>query len=376
MYKIAINARYLLPGKIEGTGRFTLELMSRLVHMRPDYTFYLLYDREQEAYMIEAPNVQHHVIWPPARHPALWFVWGHMQLPFFLKKNKIDLYIGTEGFVPLRGKPKTISVIHDLNFEHIQTQLPWSALWYYKHMYPRYAKACTRVVTVSQYSASDIANTYGIEQDKISVVYNAASELFMPVNADEKQKTIQLITGGKPYFVYLGSVNPRKNIVGLLRAFEKYKSTSSDEIKLVIVGNTMHGNSALDTFMAGMKHINDVIFTGYLHNDSMIEALASAEALVYVPLFEGFGIPVIEAMKCGVPVIASNVTSLPEVAGDAALLVQPNDTEAIAQCMFELRTNPQKRLSLIQAGFNRAKTFSWEKSAMQLAQIVDSILDE
>lgn len=374
MVNIAINARYLLPGKMEGVGRFSYEIISRLVKMRPDMQFHLVYDRKPNEKMIDAPNVQHHTLWPQARHPLLWYIWTHISLPRMLHNKHMDVWIGTEGFVPLRSVAKQIAVIHDLNFEHIDTSIPPLALWYYKTMYPRYAAAACKIITVSQFSSADIQSTYHISPEKIEVVYNAASPIFEPRNNDVRQKMKQRMADGAEYFVYLGSVNPRKNVAGLLKAFEHYKNKYTDSIKLVIVGNKMHSDQEVNQVLREMKNKADVLFTGYLNQTEMIDVLASAEALVYVPFYEGFGIPVIEAMQCGVPVLASGVSSLPEVTAGAALLVNPYDVEEISHEMRMIRTSNELRLHLANAGKLRAAQFNWDFSALKMLQIIESVL--
>ncbi len=150
-----------------------------------------------------------------------------------------------------------------------------------------------------------------------------------------------------PYFVFIGTLHPRKNIPGLLKAFELFRQLHEKPFRLVIVGEKKFMTSDIDRTLSGMKHRDDVIFTGRMNPASLHRTLASAEALTFVPYFEGFGIPVIEAMKCGVPVIASGTTSLPEVSGGAALLCAPDDHEGIARQMMTVVTDDAKRKELV-----------------------------
>ncbi|MCF6185201.1 MAG: glycosyltransferase family 4 protein, partial [Bacteroidales bacterium] len=172
--------------------------------------------------------------------------------------------------------------------------------------------------------------------------------------------------------IFIGTLHPRKNIARLFYAFEKFKKETKSDFKLVIVGTKMFMTSDIEKAYSQSEFKNDIIFTGRLKPEKLHLVLASAFAMTFVPLFEGFGIPLIEAMNCDVPVITSNTTSLPEVAGDAALFVSPFDVDEIKNAMIKISENEELRKSLIGKGRVRKNDFSWDKTAEKLWEIMVS----
>jgi glycosyltransferase involved in cell wall biosynthesis len=226
-----------------------------------------------------------------------------------------------------------------------------------------FAKKATRIATVSEFSKQDIVTQYGISPDKIDVVYNGVSERFKPTTVAEQAQTRQKWSNGKPYFIYVGALHPRKNIARMVRAFDQFRETSKQEYKLILVGNRQWWTEAMESALAEISHKEDVIFTGRVEEEDLQQLLGAAFASLYVSTFEGFGIPIIEAFQAGVPVITSNVSAMPEVAGDGALLVNPMAMESIAEAMLMLSTQPQLREDLIAKGKVQAKQFTWQRSS-------------
>jgi glycosyltransferase involved in cell wall biosynthesis len=306
------------------------------------------------------------VLFPPARHPFLWFCWFEIAVARWLNNNKPDLFVSTDGYGSLRTDVKQLLVIHDLSFEHFPEYVPFWTKVYLKHFMPKYADKATRLATVSEFSKNDIAERYGVSLGNIDVVYNGAKEIYKPVSEAIKQAVRTNYTGGKEYYICVSSIHPRKNIKNLLLAFDKFKKESGSDFKLVIVGRKAWHFSDVEDAHAKMKFKQDVIFAGHVAPEDLGEILASAFAMIYVSLFEGFGIPIIEAMSCGVPVITSNVSSMPEAAGDAALLVNPNSVDEISSAMRNLVDEPTLRNVLIEQGSIQIKRFSWDLTADKL----------
>lgn len=364
---VAVNVRLLLPDKLEGIGRFTFETLKRLVIRHPEVRFSFLFDRPFHEDFIFAPNVVPVVLHPPARHPVLWYIWLEWSVAFWLKRHKPDVFLSPDGFLCLSTSVKSLPVIHDLNFVHRRTDLPGIVSGYYNYFFPRFARKASRVVTVSEYSRTDICQTFGLSENKVDVVYNGVSEDFHFIGNDFKTQVREKYTGGKPFFLYVGSIHPRKNLPGLLRAFDAFRGMDgAPETALLIVGPRMFRNQEVADSLQNMQFGASVFFTGRVPQTDLIKITGSALALTFVPFFEGFGIPLIEAMQSGVPVICSNTTSLPEVAGKAALMADPADTLQIAQCMYRLTTENSLRQRLISNGLERCQQFSWDNSADQL----------
>ena len=205
----------------------------------------------------------------------------------------------------------------------------------------------------------------------IDVVYNGVNSLYKPLNNEEQETLRNKITQGSPYFIFVGALHPRKNISNLLLAFDAYKEKANNNMKLILVGEKYWWNSKMESTYSNLKYKNDVVFTGRLSATGLASVMASATALAYIPYHEGFGIPILEAMCCNVPVITSNVTSMPEVAEDAALLVDPFNVSEIAEAMHTISTNEELRKSLIEKGQKRQANFSWDKTANALWQCIE-----
>jgi glycosyltransferase involved in cell wall biosynthesis len=353
----------LLPGRLDGIGWFSHETLSRIVKNHPEHEFIFVFDRQYHPTYIYGPNVTPVVAFPQARHPLLFLIWFEISLPWIMRRYKPDLFLSPDGYVSLSARIPTLAVIHDLNFEHRPGDLPFFARNYYRFFFKRFARKAKRIATVSEYSRQDISRQYSINPEKIDVVYNGASEGFRPLGRDEMEHTRQNYSEGKPYFLFVGSLHPRKNLINLFTAFDLFKTQTGSPYKLLIAGGRQWWTRELQTSFDKMKHKKDVIFTGRVSEDTLHRLTASAFALTYVSFFEGFGIPIIEAMQSGVPVITSNVTSMPEVAGDAALLANPYDPNSIAAAMQQLNNDENLRQSLIGRGLERARLFSWDRSA-------------
>jgi glycosyltransferase involved in cell wall biosynthesis len=363
----------LLPGKMEGIGYFTFETMKRITNQHPEHDFTFIFDRDFDPAYLFSDNVKAVSIFPPARHPILWYIWYEWSLPYIFRKIKPDLFIGTDGYLPLSSKTPSLAVIHDLNFEHFPQDLPFFNRLYYRYYFHRFARRASHIATVSEFTKNDIMRTYNIASEKIEVVYNGAGDQFKPVNEIKAQAIREKYAHGKPYFLFVGALHQRKNIANLFRAFEDFKNKISSPLQLILTGQKRWWTKEMEDVFNSMKHKEDVIFTGRVSEESLQEITAGALAATYVSSFEGFGIPIIEAMKCGVPVITSNCTSMPEIAGDAALLCDPFSFQSISDAMFKIYSDEACRKSLIEKGLNRQQNFTWQKTADKLWLCIENV---
>ncbi|GAB1403819.1 hypothetical protein MASR1M74_09970 [Lentimicrobium sp.] len=208
--KIAVNTRLLLYGRLEGIGWFTFENLSRIVRAHPEHDFYFIFDRPYHPDFIFSSNVHPVVIGPQARHPLLYFLWFEFSVNRILKKINADVFLSPDGYMSLRSKIPGIAVFHDLNFEHYPQDLPRAERWYYRHFFPKYAHKVRRIATVSEFSKKDIVGQYGVNPQKIDVVYNGANEQYCPLNDEQKTAAREKFTGGKPYFFLLAPCIPAK----------------------------------------------------------------------------------------------------------------------------------------------------------------------
>ncbi len=372
--KIAVNTRLLLKDKLEGIGWFTFENLKRITVNHPEHEFYFLFDRKFSDEFIFSKNVHAIIVSPPSRHPLLWIAWFEYSIPKILKKLDIDLFVSPDGYLSLRTEVPQLAVIHDINFYHRPKDLPLSSRLYYQYYFPKFAKKAKRIVTVSEFSKKDICFSYHISPKKVDVVYNGANSIFHSLTPDEIKATKDKYSSGSDYFLFVGSLHPRKNVSGLLNAFDLFISQHRTDHKVVIVGEKMFFTAELDQTYNQMRFGDDVLFTGRLDINELKNVFGAATALVFVPFFEGFGIPIVEAMYSGIPVICSHCTSLPEVAGDAALYVNPLDVEAIAEAMHKISSDPNLRNELIAKGKAQREKFSWDSSAEKLWASIEKCL--
>ncbi len=367
---IGINCRHLLPDKLEGFGNYTLEITKRICAQHPEHEFYLFFDRPFSEEYVFAENVHPVKLGPITKHVTLSVIWASISLPKALKKYKIDIFWSPDGLCHLRAKIPQVITIHDLNFEHNPKDLPWFVRNYYRFFYPRFAKKASHIISVSEYSKKDIVETYNISSGKISSIYNGASDEFAPVNINDKNEVRTKYANGKPFFVFVGSIHPRKNVENLLRAFTLFHRKNKI-YQLVIVGSNMWRKNSLK-----IPHEiqSRVTFTGHVQVKELSKILGSSFALVYPPYFEGFGIPLVEAMKSRVPIVSSDRTCLPEIAGSAAIYFDPYDIDEIANQMMHITKDSSLRKKLLFEGEERVKNFSWDRSAEKTWKVLEEYL--
>lgn len=361
--RIAINTRFLLKDKLEGIGWFTYEVVKRLVLSHPEHEFIFLFDRPYDPSFIFADNVKPIVVSPPARHPVLWYFWFEWSIPRILKKEKIDVFFSPDGYLSLRTKTPTAVVFHDLAFVHHPEDVQGLVSKYYNYFTPKFAKRADRVLTVSEYTKKDVIQQYKIDEDIIDVTYNGVNDQFLPASIETKKAIKEQYTSGQEYFCYIGALHPRKNIARLFQAFDLFKERTKSTTKLLVIGRKAWSMQLIEEAYESMVFKKDVVFTGRLSSEELVKVLGTAKALTYVPYFEGFGIPIIEAQKCGVPVITSNRTSMPEVAGDSATLVNPFDKESLVSALDQIDTDVSYREELIHKGHENVMRFSWDITA-------------
>ncbi|MGB0918171.1 MAG: glycosyltransferase family 4 protein [Flavobacteriales bacterium] len=373
--RIAVNTRLLLKDRLEGLGRFTAETLRRITQSHPEHEFFFLFDRPYSEEFIFSKNVTPIVVGPPSRHPVLWHVWFEVSLPKVLRKLKPDLFLSPDGFLSLNSDVKSLPVIHDLNFFHNPGDLAKSHAWFYNRYFPKYAAKAHRIATVSEFSKADISDLYKVESDKIDVVYNGVSERFKPLQEPEKQSVREKWSNGKPYFIYVGAIHQRKNIERMLAAYDQFRTQNSNLHQFILVGNKKWWTSSMQAALDKMKFKDEVVFTGRVSDEDLNSLMGSAVANLYVSTFEGFGVPIIESFQAQVPVITSNVTSMPEVAADAAILVNPTISSEISAAMLQLSADQNLRTTLINKGVERASYFTWERSSELIWSSIEKALD-
>ncbi len=364
--KILVNTRLLLPNKLAGIGWFTFETLKRISLANPEVQFYFVFDRNFSEEFIFSKNIEPLVLPPPTRHPFLWYFWFEKQLPKLIRKLKPDLFLSPDGYLSLSANVKSLAVIHDINFLHYPKDLPFFSRWFYNHYFPKYAHKASRIATVSEFSKQDIHRNYGISKNKIDVVFNGYNPEYKPINPHSRKRIKAKFTSNRDFFIFVGSLSPRKNIENMLLAYQNFLNKHDKLVDLVVVGENLFMTKSIKKTWQNLRNKSNVHFVGRLAPKDISRLMASALALVLVSKFEGFGIPVVEACACGTPVIAADVSSLPEVAGDAAIYANPFDITSISDAFQRMANDDELRQKLSANAMAISKKYSWDKSAKLL----------
>lgn len=367
--KIAVNTRFLLKDYLEGYGYFIFETFLRIVRNHPEHEFIFIFDRPYDSKFIFAENIKPVVIGPQARHPLLWKLWYDIKIPAVLKKYKADVFVSCDGFCSLGTNVPQCIVVHDLSFLHYPSFNKKAHTIFYKRYIPRFLKKAGSIATVSDFSKQDILSFYkNIPASKINVVYSGVKEIFKPVGEKEKKAIKEQYTSGKEFFIYVGAIHPRKNLENLLKAFSVFKKRQQSGMKLLLAGRLAWKYQPFLEKLKTYKYRDDVVLTGYVNDEELSRILGSAYAMLYPSLFEGFGVPVLEAMHCDVPVITSKNSSMQEIAQEAALYCDPSDYNSIADKMMLLYKDENLRKKLIIKGKEIFPKYSWDATAEAIWQ--------
>lgn len=292
--------------------------------------------------------------------------WDQVNVPNILNNKNIQLYhVPQNGVgIPLDKICPFVITLHDV----IPYKMPETVSDRYLHIFneelPSIVSLCDGIITVSNFSKDDIAKAFNFPANKIYVTYLAAENIYKPLNKKISKEIIKNnygITGD--FILYVGGFSPRKNIIGLLQAFEKLLSKTKKDLKLVIAGTKGKSYENYKSCAEKLHIENKVIFPGFIPVNYMPYLYNSAELFVYLSLYEGFGLPPIEAMACGIPVVASNVTSLPEILKDCTLLVNPKDEDKISNTLYRGLTDNKLRRELIYKGLSINQKLTWENTA-------------
>jgi glycosyltransferase involved in cell wall biosynthesis len=360
--RIAVNAIFLQE-QLEGFGHYVWELLQRMAKQHPDDEFLLVFDRKPPARFLQLPNTSHIVVGPPARHPTLFWWWYDVTAANAVKKHKPDVWWQPYGFLSRTTKIPQVLVLHDLAFLHYPQFISAAHRSYYRFFTPRFLKKATQVITVSDFSKNDILSHYPVPAEKISVIPNAARPGFEPMNWQDKEMVKAGYADGREYFLFTGGIHPRKNLMNLLKAFSLFKKWQRSNMKLLVAGRLAWQYEEVLEKLKSYKYRADVVLLDYVPDEQLVKLTAAAYALVYPSFFEGFGLPVLEAMQAGVPVITSSQSAMLELAAEAALYAAPDQPDAIAQQLLKLYRDEALRNRMVDAGLQRAQLFNWEDAA-------------
>lgn len=360
-----------------GIGRYVRELTRALGNLSPRNQYRLFVSG---ATMSELPDLPgQNFQWRPTRVTPQWWarLWHRARLPVPVEvfTGSVDIYHATDFTLPpTLPKTRTLLTVHDLSFVRVPESASPKLKAYLDVVVPRSVRRADHVLADSEATKADLIELYATPAEKVTVLLSGVDAHFRPITDDVALAAVRQkyrLPHG-PYIFSVGTVQPRKNYARLIAATSAIRQNGSD-VSLVIAGGKGWLEDPIYRAIEEHDLAEHVHFIGFA-DDTDLPALYSASLVTALPsLYEGFGIPVLEAMACGSPVITSNLSSLPEVAGDAAIMVNPYDAEALAEALFQVFTDADLRTSLIQRGLSHAQNFSWHKSAQQLEQIYASL---
>jgi glycosyltransferase involved in cell wall biosynthesis len=353
---------HVADGIYQGSRTYMLEIFSRVIPKCPNVKFYFFCSDEKSLLNLSSSFSQHNVVLVPnvSKNPLFRLLW---QFPYFQLKYRLD-YLHVQYVLPAFMFCKGIVSLHDILFESHPQYFSKRFVWRSKLLMRWSAMRANKIFTISSFSKDEISNRYKLAPEKIGLVYCGVSTTKYFPGSDGEIFLKKRSLSSKGYILSVGRLDPRKNLINMVRAY----SMTSMHLPIVLVGQEGLGVKELYKTIDEIG-ISDRVFFIRDAGDSELAALYRHAACFIFPSFaEGFGLPVLEAMASGIPVITSNKTSLPEVSGDAALLVNPNSVEDIAKSIDDLLTSEKTASTLVRNGFNQVKKFSWETAAIQVSQ--------
>lgn len=365
--RIAIDAT-LLRKENTGTGFYIINLINGLLKLNDDNNqYYIFIDEDLAAqYFDFNRNKNFYILDKKFKNRIQRVLWQFFFLPFELRKKNIEVLHSPNYITPLiKLGFKIIVTVHDLTFFIFPEKFTIIKRLFFKFFVPWFIKKADKIIAVSNNTKKDILRYFKIREEKIAVTFESIPEYYrrdiLPGNEMLEKYGIS-----RKYFLFVGMIEPRKNILTILKAYKKIENDL--EADLVIVGKKGWYFKEIEEYFESLKKEglkNNIIFTGYVSEPELKYFYKNALIFIYPSIYEGFGLPPLQSMACGVPVITSNTSSLPEVVGDAAIKVDPSDIDGLAETIKKLYFDPSKRNEMVEKGILQAKKFSLEKFALK-----------
>lgn len=362
-----------------GTENYSYYLLKNLAQIDTE-NGYLIYLRKGQKSKAKSQNWPANFKFVEIDWPRLW-TQGGLALQTF--KDKLDLLFVPAHTLPVFYKPglKTVITVHDLGVEYLPFKHQLKQLLYLKFMTRYQLKSATRIIAVSKATKKDLTEKIGLPAEKIRVIYEGVDEsLFKQSKSNIKNSTFNKFDiESNKYFLHIGTIQPRKNLERVIEAFNLFldfnKRKENERFKLVLAGGKGWDSEDIFNLPKKLGISSQVIFTGRIEDNNLSGLYRQASGLIFPSLFEGFGLPILEAFACSCPVLTSNTSSMPEIAGDAAILVDPKSTKEIMEGMIKLSEDQSLRKKLIEKGQNRLKLFSWEKTAKETLELFEQTVN-
>ncbi|HTD93926.1 MAG TPA: glycosyltransferase family 1 protein [Chitinophagaceae bacterium] len=361
--KIAVDTRSLGARQPGGCALFLEEVLKRLTRLRPSDEFIFVSDKTTPEAAINEPNVIAIRTGPGGRHRLALKWWLDISLPSLLKKHAVDVFVSGEKACSLKTSIPQCLLLHDLSHTCMPSMLTKAELGFYKKFMSRFVEKAARIITISEFSRREISTQYPLAHDKIDVVYKGVKEIFHPLAPEETYLLRDQYTNGKNYFIYVGPVHARKNLQNLLKAFSIFKKRQKSDWKLMLTGRRQDDNESFTKSLPSYKYRDDLVLTGYVEERLLARLIGSAYALVQPSRCEGFGVAVLEAMRCKVPVVTGRDSAMEEMTGDAAMISDTLSHEDMADKMMMLYKDESLRDRLIEKGRSISEGYDWERTA-------------
>jgi glycosyltransferase involved in cell wall biosynthesis len=374
--KIGIEAQRLFRAKKHGMDIVVLELLRNLQQIDYDNEYVIFLHPDQDRCL-----ESNHRFKLCELKNSFYPYWEQVLLPRAAARENVDLLHCTSNTAPLKTKMPLVLTLHDIIY--LEEKQPGSGTmtsyqqlgqWYRRWIVPRIIPRCDRIITVSQFECQRIEKQLRLPANKLLAVYNGVSSLFKPVSDLAAMRQVRQAYGLPERFIlFLGNTDPKKNVENVLRAFASYVQGTSQVWPLVITDYKAERLEAMLQATGLTELRRHVLLPGYIPQKQLAVVYALAQFFLYPSLRESFGLPILEAMACGTPVITSNTSSMPEVAGDAALLIDPTKPEELGNAMFTLQSDPERRQQYAMRGLARAGQFTWRTMAEKVLRIYESV---
>lgn len=369
--RIAIDGRDII-GKRAGIGTYVYEIILELDNRKEIDEIILFTHKSLSSESNKfSPKVKIVVIPFPNRYYPFKIFWEQILLKVLLDWMKPHLFIGMNFICPIMWKGKKIVVIHDVAYEVFPETKTKKSLKYFRKWVPLSINSAEKVITVSEHSKMDIIKYYKLEENNIFIC--SPSIDFNSYYLKENELVVDTLIKfniSSEYLLYIGTVEPRKNLITLLEAYKEIVNEKVLDCKLVICGKTGWLTDEVNTYIKEYNLQNNIIFTGYVSQEEKVHLLKKAKLFIFPSKYEGFGMPLLEAMVTGVPIIASNNSSIPEVVGDAALQFPSNDYKDLKTKIIQLYNSPVEKERLVSIGKQQVRKFTWEKSVDELLSVI------
>jgi glycosyltransferase involved in cell wall biosynthesis len=363
---------------LTGIGHYTLELALALAHLSPSDEFELISTlplSEATARQLQQHNLAN-LQTIRTRFEALRAYWWTLGLPLHIWRRGYTLYHGTNYDVPLWNRCPTVVTIHDLSLLLHPSTHEKRLVNRARRRLPVVARNARMIITPSESVRGEVCEQLSVRPEKVRVVPEAARSNFRQLPREQTIATKTRLGVEDEFVLFVGTIEPRKNLLTLVRAFEELLRTTALRPQLVIVGREGWLNDELFSYIKNSEFRRRVLLTGYVSEEDLVALYSSCRVSIYPSLYEGFGLPTLEAMACGAPVITSRIESIMEAVGDAARLIPPTETSALTRSMVELLENEDERQRLSTAGLERARQFSWEKTARATMEVYREALEQ